>query len=215
MELACAGRKARYIYGGAALHPTENLPVQSVARYDLETGHMQLWSKGSHYFMGEPQFIPRRESEDPGLHPFAEQRHAELHPQGFDSHADRSASQTHVSNGHSVTSSSSTDGNNRAARQTDTLSDTTNGDSSKAPAIPISPSCPSDGNRVPSGIKEDDGWILSVGFDANLQRSELVLLDAANIEAGPIAVLPLASPVGYGIHGTWVPDYFGPDLQQD
>lgn len=63
---------------------------------------------------------------------------------------------------------------------------------------------------IPAGIQEDDGWILSVGFDAKLQRSELVLLDAADIEAGPIAVLPLASPVGYGIHGTWVPAYYGP-----
>ena len=63
---------------------------------------------------------------------------------------------------------------------------------------------------LPAGINEDDGWVLSVGFDAELQRSELVLLDAAEIEAGPIAVLPLASPVGFGIHGTWVPTYFGP-----
>ncbi|DBA91504.1 TPA: hypothetical protein ACH3X1_003130 [Trebouxia sp. C0004] len=162
---AYAGRKARYIYGGAALHPTQNLPVQSVARYDLQTGHMELWAKGSHYFMGEPQFIPRNKSDGPGLNPL-EQRHTS----DVGSHVHDSADQA------SSTSSSSAG------------------------------SC----DGIATGIQEDDGWILSVGFDAQLQRSELVLLDAADIEAGPIAVLPLASPVGYGIHGTWVPAYYGP-----
>ena len=165
LSLATAGRKARYIYGGAALHPTRNMPAQSVARYDLETGHMQLWSRGSHYFMGEPQFIPRSKSDDPGLNPL-EQRHA--------SHAG-----SHVHDPADQPSSTSS-----------------------------SPAGNCDG--VAAGIQEDNGWILSVGFDAKLQRSELVLLDAADIEAGPIAVLPLASPVGYGIHGTWVPAYHGP-----
>lgn len=163
LHVATAGRKARYIYGGAALHPTQNLPVQSVARYDLQTGHMQLWSKGSHYFMGEPQFIPRNKSDDPGLSPL-EQRctsHKGSHVNSAAQAASTSAS------------SSSCDG-------------------------------------IAAGIPEDNGWIMSVGFDAQLQRSEVVLLDAADIEAGPIAVLPLASPVGYGIHGTWVPDYYGP-----
>ncbi len=163
--MATVGRKARYIYGGAALHPTQNLPAQSVAQFDLQTGHIQLWSKGSHYFMGEPQFIPRNKSDDPGLNPL-EQRHA--------SHAG-----SHV---------------NDPADQASSISSSAAG------------SC----DGVAAGIREDDGWILSVGFDAHLQRSEVVLLDAADIEAGPIAVLPLASPVGYGIHGTWVPAYYGP-----
>ena len=124
---------------------------------------MQLWSKGSHYFMGEPQFIPRNKSDDPGLSPL-EQRctsHKGSHVNSAAQAASTSAS------------SSSCDG-------------------------------------IAAGIPEDNGWIMSVGFDAQLQRSEVVLLDAADIEAGPIAVLPLASPVGYGIHGTWVPDYYGP-----
>jgi len=150
LSLATAGRKARYMYGGAALHPTRNMPAQS---------------KGSHYFMGEPQFIPRSKSDDPGLNPL-EQRHA--------SHAG-----SHVHDPADQPSSTSS-----------------------------SPAGNCDG--VAAGIQEDNGWILSVGFDAKLQRSELVLLDAADIEAGPIAVLPLASPVGYGIHGTWVPAYHGP-----
>jgi hypothetical protein len=165
LPVATAGRIARYIYGGAALHPTQNLPVQSVARYDLQTGHMQLWSKGSHYFMGEPQFIPRDKSDDPGLNPLEQRRtsHAGSHVHDLAAQASNTSSS---SVGH-------VDG-------------------------------------VAAGIREDNGWILSVGFDAQLQRSELVLLDAADIEAGPIAVLPLASPVGYGIHGTWVPAYYGP-----
>ena len=59
-------------------------------------------------------------------------------------------------------------------------------------------------------MKEDDGWVLAVGFDAELQQSEVVLLDASDIEAGPVAILPLQNPVGYGLHGSWVPAYYGP-----
>lgn len=141
------------------------MPAQSVARYDVQTGHMQLWSRGSHYFMGEPQFIPRNKSDDLGLNPL-EQRHTSHAGSHVDDPADQASSTCASSSG----------------------------------------SC----NGILAGIQEDDGWILSVGFDAKLQRSELVLLDAADIEAGPIAVLPLASPVGYGIHGTWIPAYYGP-----
>lgn len=205
-----AGRKARYIYGGAALHPTQNRPVQSVARYDVETGHMQLWSKGSRYFMGEPQFIPRHASHDPGLHPLQQQPHgphAESHAHGSAAHAGVMAPDADGIPSHGIQSCDST-----AAPSAGQSASSTNGFRSSHTAAerqdPTSSSHAHDG--LPAGINEDDGWVLSVGFDAELQRSELVLLDAAEIEAGPIAVLPLASPVGFGIHGTWVPTYFGP-----
>ena len=156
-----AGRKARYIYGGAALHPTESLPLQCVARYDMETGALQLWSKGPQYFMGEPQFIPRKQTQDPYVKPV----HAAVGGNGSESPRPDSAERDNTS---------STESSPRMQ------------------------------------MKEDDGWVLSVGFDAELQQSELVLLDASDIEAGPIATLPLHTPVGYGLHGTWVPAYYGP-----
>lgn len=59
-------------------------------------------------------------------------------------------------------------------------------------------------------MKENAGWVLAVGFDAETQQIEVVVLDASDIEARPIATLPLRTPVGYGLHGTWVPSYYGP-----
>lgn len=155
--------------------------------------------------MGEPQFIPRHASHDSGLHSLQQQSHGP--------HAESSA---HGSAAHAGVMAPDADGmqshDSTAEPSADQPASSTNGLRSSHTAAdrqdPTTPSCDHDG--LPTGIKEDDGWVLSVGFDAELQRSELVLLDAADIEAGPIAVLPLASPVGYGIHGTWVPTYFGP-----
>ena len=184
------GKKARYIYGGAALDPIKNLPIQAIARYDLETGEIQMWTKSVHFFMGEPQFIPRGTHTDPGLQPLLEQMHE-------------------ASGGHL---GSLTDSRHRPSRALNGHSAPCNGDtaelSSGTQQIPISEQEATSGSL--SEMREDDGWVLSVGFDAELQRSEVVLLDAADIEAGPIATLPLASPAGYGIHGTWVPAYYGP-----
>lgn len=159
-----AGRRARYIFGGAALHPTQNLPVQSVARFDLDTGLFKFWTRGSRYFMGEPQFIPKTRSNDPGINP--------LRPSSPSAQKSDELQANGNANGHLPSADAALSG-------------------------------------LPD-MKEDNGWIISIGYDANSGRSEAVVLDAADIEAGPVATLPLASPVGYGIHGSWTPSYFGP-----
>ncbi len=53
---------------------------------------------------------------------------------------------------------------------------------------------------------EDDGWLLSLGFDKSRDRGELLVLPAADPAAGPVArvVLPNRLPIGF--HGNWVPD---------
>ena len=189
-----AGRKARYMYGGTALHPTKNLPIQAVAKFDTVTGALQLWSKGARYFMQEPQFIPRRTSEDPGVSPLL-QFHNGPHSNGSGSNQFTSDSE--------LTSTSSS--------ESATVPKPGTNASCKSSAGAHSNQCDHDpADSEPSHVQEDDGWILAVGFDAEKQQSEVVLLDAADIEAGPIATLPLAAPVGYGIHGTWVPAYYGP-----
>lgn len=132
----------------------------------MDTGRMQLWSKGPRYFMGEPQFIPRKQSQDPYVSPV---------------HACNSGA------------ASSEDGSESTRKVSAEFSTTSSGES-----LPC------------TEMREGDGWVLSVGFDAELQQSELVLLDASDIEAGPIAILPLQNPVGYGLHGSWVPVYHGP-----
>jgi carotenoid cleavage dioxygenase len=53
---------------------------------------------------------------------------------------------------------------------------------------------------------EDDGWLLSLGFDKATDRGELLVLPAQDPASGPVArvVLPDRLPVGF--HGNWVPD---------
>lgn len=130
---------------------------------------MQLWSKGPRYFMGEPQFIPRKQSQDPYVSP------------------------VHACNNGAALNEDTSESTQKLSAEDNTTS-----------SVESLPSMPC------TEMKESDGWVLSVGFDAELQQSELVLLDASDIEAGPIAILPLQNPVGYGLHGSWVPIYHGP-----
>jgi len=52
---------------------------------------------------------------------------------------------------------------------------------------------------------EDDGWVLSVWYDEERNRSELVVLDADNFTGAPIARIKLQHRVPWGFHGNWVP----------
>ncbi|GFH17146.1 carotenoid oxygenase [Haematococcus lacustris] len=60
------------------------------------------------------------------------------------------------------------------------------------------------------GVKEDDGWLLSMVFDAEAEKSHVVILDAANVAAGPLARLQLPHHVPMGLHGMFTPAYLGP-----
>jgi carotenoid cleavage dioxygenase-like enzyme len=51
---------------------------------------------------------------------------------------------------------------------------------------------------------EDDGWLLSFVYDASLDRSDLVVLSAADFTGEPVAVIHLPVRVPAGFHGTWV-----------
>jgi len=55
---------------------------------------------------------------------------------------------------------------------------------------------------------EDDGWLLSLVHDAEADRSELVVLPAAEPGVGPVARVLLPTRVPLGFHGNWVPDRF-------
>jgi carotenoid cleavage oxygenase len=58
----------------------------------------------------------------------------------------------------------------------------------------------------PGTQAEDDGWILSVVHDATTDRGELVVLDAADLNAAPIARVHLPRRVPFGFHGNWIGD---------
>lgn len=53
---------------------------------------------------------------------------------------------------------------------------------------------------------EDDGWLISLVHDAGNDRSELVVLPAAEPSEGPVARVLLPNRVPLGFHGNWVPD---------
>ncbi|PPQ30076.1 carotenoid oxygenase family protein [Rhodopila globiformis] len=68
------------------------------------------------------------------------------------------------------------------------------GDSaSEAVFVPRSPSAP-----------EGDGWLLSVAWRAQDQRSDLVILDTQAVADGPVATVHLPHRVPFGFHGNWV-----------
>jgi len=54
-----------------------------------------------------------------------------------------------------------------------------------------------------SDSAEDDGWLLSVVYSATEHRSRLVVLDARDVEAEPVAVAHLRHHVPLGFHGTF------------
>ncbi|MEE3715603.1 carotenoid oxygenase family protein [Tumidithrix elongata RA019] len=53
---------------------------------------------------------------------------------------------------------------------------------------------------------EDDGWIITLIFNAERDRSDVVILDAQNIAAAPVATLHLKHHVPYGLHGNFTPE---------
>jgi carotenoid cleavage dioxygenase len=52
---------------------------------------------------------------------------------------------------------------------------------------------------------EGEGWILTYAYDATRDGSDLVVLDATDVAAGPVATVELPQRVPYGFHATWVP----------
>jgi carotenoid cleavage dioxygenase len=55
------------------------------------------------------------------------------------------------------------------------------------------------------GASEDDGFLLTFAHDRHTDRSYLVVLDAADIGAEPLAEVHLPVRVPAGFHGSWVP----------
>jgi len=56
--------------------------------------------------------------------------------------------------------------------------------------------------------QEDDGWLIVVVYDAEHHRSDIVILDAENLEKGAIAKLHLKHHIPYGLHGSFTPERF-------
>ncbi len=59
---------------------------------------------------------------------------------------------------------------------------------------------------VPAGEGEGDGWLLTFVYDRGADATDLVILDATAVGAGPVAEVRMPRRVPHGFHGTWVPD---------
>ena len=55
----------------------------------------------------------------------------------------------------------------------------------------------------PNGSAEDDGWIITSAHDSGTDTSEVLVLDARDIESGPIARVQIPQRMPFGFHANW------------
>ena len=59
--------------------------------------------------------------------------------------------------------------------------------------------------RAADGAGEDEGWVLTVVYDATRDASDVVVLDATSFGGPPVATVHLPARVPFGFHGSWMP----------
>jgi len=62
------------------------------------------------------------------------------------------------------------------------------------------------GEAVFVPAERGEGWLLTYVHNAATDRSDLVVLDAGNVAAAPVATVHLPQRVPAGFHGNWLPD---------
>lgn len=58
----------------------------------------------------------------------------------------------------------------------------------------------------PDGTAEDDGWLINFVHDRPSATSSLVIIDARDLSAEPVATVHLPRRVPFGFHGNWMPE---------
>lgn len=53
---------------------------------------------------------------------------------------------------------------------------------------------------------EDEGWIMAYVYDRSTDLSDVVILDAQDFSADPLATIHLPARVPFGFHGNWIAD---------
>jgi carotenoid cleavage dioxygenase len=53
---------------------------------------------------------------------------------------------------------------------------------------------------------EDEGYLVTYLYDTSANSSSFVVLDAADMNAAPIATVPLPQRIPHGFHGSWFAD---------
>lgn len=55
----------------------------------------------------------------------------------------------------------------------------------------------------PNGTREDDGWLLCTVHDERTDRSEVLVIDARDVAAGPVARVQMPQRLPFGFHANW------------
>ena len=58
---------------------------------------------------------------------------------------------------------------------------------------------------VPGANGEGEGWLVTYVYDFSEDATDLVILDATDVPAGPVAEVRMPRRVPHGFHGIWVP----------
>ncbi len=58
----------------------------------------------------------------------------------------------------------------------------------------------------PNASAEDDGYLLTLATDRATEKSELLVLDARDLESGPVARVQIPHRVPIGFHANWLPE---------
>ena len=53
-------------------------------------------------------------------------------------------------------------------------------------------------------LSEDNGWIMAIVYDANIDKSKLIIVDTENFDKKPIGEVILPQRVPFGAHGSWL-----------
>ncbi len=77
----------------------------------------------------------------------------------------------------------------------------------RTPFFPGPDSAPEEPVFIPKGpdAAEGEGYLISVIGRRKLNRNDIVILDALDLGAGPLATLKVPFRLRYAFHGTWVP----------
>ena len=71
-----------------------------------------------------------------------------------------------------------------------------------------SPGAPGEAVFAPAAGQPDElsGWYLTYVYDAETDSSDLVIIDASDFAADPVARIRMPRRVPHGFHGNWIPD---------
>ena len=57
-----------------------------------------------------------------------------------------------------------------------------------------------------SNSSEDEGWVMSIVYDGNIDKSKLAIIDTLNFDKKPVCEIILPQRVPFGAHGNWMPN---------